>query len=168
MISPGLLLALLLTQTPPAEEAKPPRGMSRARLYLGPAAGQQGGAQVGQGGVLGFQGFTELSPSTSSFWGVEILGVQVGSGALPIFTGDLGLRYAPWPHAFLRPYGLVNLGISFLIIIPVPSLSAGVGVALPIGDVLSLDLGLRVRHALNIFNLSDSVNIAAVELGLGF
>jgi hypothetical protein len=165
MTTAALAVLMLLAETP--QEPPAPRGMPHARLYLGPSAGQQGGSQIGTGGVVGFQGFNEITPSTASFWGLEILGWKVGSGVLPIFTGDFGLRWAPWPYAFLRPYATLNLGVSLLIILPVPSLALGAGLALPLGG-LTFDAGFRIRGALNLFDTSASVSIASVELGVGF
>lgn len=169
MIFLTLAVGVLLSQAPTAEAAaSTPRGMAVSRLYLGGAAGAQGSNQVGEGGVVGFQSFNEITPSTASFWGIELLGVRAGAGVLPIVTGDFGLRWAPLPYFFLKPYVTANLGLSLLIIVPVPSVALGVGVAVPLGDAIRIDLGLRARYALNIFDTSNSVTIGTLELGLGF
>jgi hypothetical protein len=168
MTAAALVLLMSLAQNPPAEQPSPaPRGMPHARLYLGPSTARQGGAQFGAGGVVGYQWFNEISPATASFFGLEILGWQVGTGVLPIFTGDFGLRWAPWPYAFLRPYATLNLGLSLLVILPVPSLALGLGLALPLGPV-TFDAAFRVRGALNLFDTAQSVTIASIELGVGF
>ncbi len=142
--------------------------MPRARLYLG-GAGAASGEQTGQAGVIGFQWFNPLGPNTASYFGLEVLGAKVGTnGILPVFTGDFGLRWAPFPEAFLRPYLRGSVGLSLLVILPVPSLSLGVGVAVPVANTFALDVSLGYRHAFNLFDATQPLRLATLDLGVGF
>jgi hypothetical protein len=160
----AMIVIAVLAQAPATPEV---HGMAKARLYVGPSAGAQA-LNGGTGAVIGFQGFNEFSPNTASFWGIEVLAWKIGNGALPIFTGDFGLRWAPFPTAWLRPFLTANLGLSLLVIIPVPSFALGVGLAIPLGGSITLDAAFRARYALNYLNTAESVSIGSVEIGLGF
>jgi hypothetical protein len=158
----AVLCALPLVPRRALAEAGP-----AARLYLGAAsASKENGS--GQGGLLGYQSFTVRGPHAASYWGAELLGVKVGDGAFPILTGDAGLRYVFLPDSFLRPYLRVNLGLSLVIILPVPSVGGAVGLDIPIGSELHADVTFGVRRVLNLFSLKDSLTLGVVELGVGF
>jgi hypothetical protein len=142
--------------------------MPRARLYLGGASAGQGG-ESGTGAVIGYQGFSELGPNTASYLGLEVLGARIGTnGILPVITGDLGLRWAPFPNGFLRPSLRGSVGLSLLLVLPIPSVSLGVGVGVPLFGAALLDVSLGYRHAFNLFDSTRPVQLASLELGLGF
>lgn len=159
---PGLALA---QETPP--ETPAPVQTPGARLYLG-AAATSNNSDTGSAIVLGYQGFWGRGRSVSGMWGLELLGVKLGNGYFPVFTGDLGLRFMPWPTGFLRPYVKGGVGLSLLIILPVPSVHFSLGLGIPLGPELVFDVSLSGRRAFNLFDVNNSINVATFELGLGF
>lgn len=170
-----LAVAALLPLTAFAEEPAEAPHASAAyvpgiRLYFGGANGRSDSGNVGSGGVLGFESFIGRGGVLNGFWGIEILGVQVGNGNsfVPFLTGDFGGRLMPWPDGIVRPYLKGGFGVTLVLIIPVPSLTLSLGLAVPIGQSFQIDVDLGVRRAFNIFNVADSVNIGTLEIGIGF
>ena len=135
------------------------------RLYVGGAGGRMGNTPAGGGAVVGYQWITGHGPHTATWLGLEVLGVQTGPGFVPLLTGDFGLKLVAFPRAFLRPYFTANLGVTMLLILPLPSLAVGVGAAVPIG-ALQVDLGLHYRRVFNIFDANNPLDIATLQVGL--
>jgi len=154
---------------PPPPAPAPPAGkMPHLRLYLGGAAANQAASGSGGAVLVGIQNYADILPVLQSYWGTELVGVQIGSVILPILGGDVGVRFTPFPDWFLRPYLRANLGVDFLVILPVPSAGLAIGVALPIFNAIFFDVAFGVRRVFNIFNASQSVDLAVVELSVGF
>lgn len=133
------------------------------RLFLGGAAAQ--GQTQGTGAVLGYQsaGGAEV---TQGYWGLSILGAQMGQGFIPFLSVDGGFRWTPWPRGFLRPYATIGIGATFLLILPVPGVHAAVGIGVPVADAVVFDLTLGARKLFNPFDVNNSPTIATLELGL--
>lgn len=138
-----------------------------ARLYLGGAGGRMGDSDSGGGAVIGYQWITGRGRHTATWFGLEVLGVQAGPGFVPLLTGDFGLKLVAFPQSFLRPYFTANLGVTMLLILPLPSLAVGFGAAVPIGG-MQVDLGLHYRRVFNIFDASKPLDIGTLQVGLGF
>src|SRR5687768_17472762 len=94
------LVAVLVGATAFAQaspEAKPAGKMPRLRLFLGGAAAAQDNTGSGGAGILGVQGYGDLvGPHVSTYWGAELIGVQIGQLVFPLINGDLGLRWSPF------------------------------------------------------------------------
>lgn len=155
-----VLLALALASVPLVSRAD-----VGGRIYLGPAAGQ--GTTTGSGGVLGFAsaGGSEV---VSSYWGLQLLGVQIGTGNafLPLISVDGGFLWSPFPKGFLRPHASIGVGATFLLILPLPAITAAVGVGIPIGDLFVLDLNIATRAALNPFDTANNPRVLSIEFGV--
>jgi len=152
-----------------ASEAPRPSSVPGARLYLGGVSSKLDAGGMGSGGVIGFQSFLGKGGALNSFWGVEILGVKVTESAfLPVLTGDFGLRLMPWPEGVLRPSLKGGVGISFLLILPVPSVTLSLGLGLPLGQEWVIDVAITVRRAFNLFDVNNSLTLGVLEVGVGF
>lgn len=158
---PLALAAAFVMLLAPDARAEGPGG----RLYLGPAAGQ--GQSQGNGAVLGFMsaGGAEVF---QGYWGLQLLGVQIGTGNafLPLVSVDGGFLWSPFPKGFLRPHANLGIGATFLLILPLPAITFGLGVGIPIGDLFVLDLTLASRAALNPFDSTNNPRVVSIELGV--
>ncbi|HVE87158.1 MAG TPA: hypothetical protein VND93_30090 [Myxococcales bacterium] len=154
---------------PPPPAPPPPQGkMPHLRLYAGGAGANQVSNGSGAAVLLGIQGYSDILPWVQTYWGTELLGVRVGTFLFPVIDGDVGARFTPFPDWLLRPYARVNLGLSLLIILPVPSAGFALGVALPIFNTVFLDFAVGVRRAFNIFDANSTLDLGILELSVGF
>lgn len=142
--------------------------MAHLRLYLGGAGANQAANGAGGAALLGIQGYTDILPVIQSYWGTELAVVRVGTLTLPLLGGDIGARFTPFPDWLLRPYVRANLGLTFILIVPVPSAGLSLGLSLPIFNTIFFDLTLGTRRVFNIFNANESLELNQVELSIGF
>jgi hypothetical protein len=99
---------------------------------------------------------------------MELVGVGVGTGFLTLVDGDLGLRLTPFPDWPLRPYLRANVGLSVLVILPIPSTGVGLGMILPIFNTIFLDIAIGARRVYNVFNTAQTLDLGLMELSIGF
>jgi hypothetical protein len=92
----------------------------------------------------------------------------VGSGFLGVVDGDLGARLTPFPDWLLRPYLRANIGLSLVVIVPVPSVGLALGMTLPIFNTIFLDFAMGVRRVYYVFDTSKSLDLQLMELSIGF
>lgn len=163
-----LALAGLLTSAVASSQEQPQGKMPHLRLHLGGAGVRQASSGTGGAIILGVQGYSDVQPFLSWYWGAELIGAQLGPIVLPVTNGDIGVRWTPFPDWIIRPYLRGNMGLSFLFILPVPSLGLGLGIALPLFNVVFLDAVVGVRRAFAFWDANQSVDIQLVELSLGF
>jgi len=167
--SSAVLLALVCLAFSPmarADDAAPaaPGGFG-GRLYLGPAAGQ--GQSQGNGLVLGFQS-AGGARTFEGYWGLQLLAVQIGASSafVPLVSVDGGFLWSPLNTAWVRPHARLGIGATFLLILPLPAITAAIGVGIPIGDLFVLDLDLATRAALNPFDTTNNPRVLSIELGI--
>jgi hypothetical protein len=145
-----------------------PGKMPHLRFYAGGAGVNQVSSGSGGAGILGIQFYGDILPFLQWYWGGELVGVSVGSGFLAIADGDLGGRFTPFPDWPLRPYVRANLGLSLLVILPIPSAGLAVGMILPIFNTVFLDVAVGGRRVYNVFNTSQSLDLGLFEMSIGF
>jgi hypothetical protein len=174
MIRTFALAGWLLSAVAFAQEAAPApqpqfQGkMPHLRIYLGAAGVQQQSSGSGGAIVLGVQGYSDMMPFLSWYWAAELIGARVGPIVLPVTNGDIGVRWTPFPTWLLRPYLRANVGLSFLLFLPVPSTGVGLGISLPVLDLVYLDAVVGVRRAFAIWDASQSLDLQLLELSVGF
>ena len=167
------LLALALAESvPEVHEERPaepaeaaPAREAGMRIFLG------GGNATSSGGTseaaeLGFH-LTRMGDRVGGEYGLSLSAYQIGQAAVPVFNFDGGIRWRPSSSWRVQPYLGGGVGVSFLIIVPVPSITAALGVMVPLGE-LNLDLTLRARQLLDIYTQSSGVSVATLEFGVGF
>lgn len=159
-----LLTSVLAAETieEPATPMPPTSGM---RIFLG------GGQATSQGGMspaaeMGFH-ITKMGRRVGGEYGLSLSAYELDQVTLPVFNLDGGLRWRPSPDWRVQPYVAGGVGVSFLVFIPVPSVSLALGGALQLGE-LSLDLTLRARQLLDIYGQTDGVLVNTLEVGVGF
>lgn len=159
-----ICLALVAVSLPAQAAGGGPAG----RIYAGGIGGRVGN-DSGGGGVMGFESHSERTVAATTFWGLEGVGIKVGdTGTLPVLGGNFGLRYVFAADSSVRPFVKGNVGLSFLVVVPVPSLALSAGIDIPLGDVLHLDVTLSGREYLNIFDSTKSITAGTFEVGVGF
>lgn len=161
-----LLTALALAAEPPADpptNTEPQHGM---RIFLG------GGSAVSSGG--GARGTAELgvqrierTKRLSGAWGLSLQTFDVDGRPLPILDLDAMLRLRPAQDWTVRPFVSGGVGLSVLLILPMPCLTLGLGAELNLGD-LNLDLVLQARQIADIYVTQDSVTTTTLQVGVGF
>jgi len=142
--------------------------MPHLRLYAGGAAANQASSGSGSAVLLGIQGYTDILPILQSYWGTEMLGVQLGGSTLPIIDGDVGVRVTPFPDWLLRPYARANIGLSLLVFVPVPNAGVSVGLMLPVFNTIFFDITVGIRRVFNVFDAQSSVDLGTLEMSVGF
>lgn len=145
-----------------------PGRMQHVRFYAGGAGVNQWATGNGGAGMLGVQWYNDLFPIIQWYSGVELIGVGVGTGFLGVVDFDLGARLTPFPDWLLRPYLRANLGLSVVVIVPVPSVGLALGMTLPIFNTIFLDFALGVRRVYYVFDTSKSLDLQLMELSIGF
>jgi hypothetical protein len=161
-----LLAAALASEAPPPPEpAAPPAKEAGMRIFLG------GGSATSSGGTseaaeLGFH-LTRMGQRVGGEYGVSLSAYQVGTTALPVFNFDGGLKWRPSPDWKVQPTLGAGVGVSFLIIVPFPSITASLGAVVPLGE-LNLDVTLRARQVLDLYTQSSGVAVGTLEFGVGF
>ncbi|HYV44019.1 MAG TPA: hypothetical protein VFA20_04115 [Myxococcaceae bacterium] len=155
-------------QAPQGPPQSMPGKMPHVRFYAGGAGVNQASSGNGGAGLLGIQWYGDLFPIIQWYWGVELDGVGVGSGFLALVDGDLGARLTPFPDWPLRPYLRANVGMSVLVILPIPSAGIAVGMILPIFNTIFLDIALGGRRAYDVFDTTKSIDFGVMELSIGF
>jgi len=142
--------------------------MPHIRFYTGAAAANQEAAGSGDAVLLGIHMYSDVLPILQSYWGTELLGVRVGTQVLPLIDGDLGLRVTPFPDWLLRPYARANVGLSLLLVLPVPSAGAAVGLMMPLFNTIFFEVAVGIRRVFNYFDFQQSVDLVVLELSVGF
>jgi len=145
-----------------------PGRMPHMRLYAGGAGVNQVSSGNGGAGLLGIQWYGDIFPIIQWYWGLELVGVGVGSGFLGLIDGDAGARLTPFPDWPLRPYLRANLGLSMVVIVPVPSAGLAVGMILPIFNTIFMDVAVGVRRVYYVFDTTKSIDLGVMELSIGF
>lgn len=159
-----LALASETSDTAPESAYEPVRD-NGMRLFLG--AGQATSTGGVSGAVeLGFH-LTRMRRRIGGEYGVSLSAYQVGQTTLPVFNLDGGLRWRPSPDWRVQPYVAGGLGVSFLIILPFPTVYLATGAVLQVGEV-DLDASLRARQILDIYGQSSGVTVTTLEIGVGF
>ncbi len=163
-----LLTALALAAEPPSDpsppaSAEPQHGM---RIFIG------GGSAVSSDG--GTRGTAELgvqrierTKRLSGAWGLSLQTFDVDGRPLPILDLDAMLRLRPAQDWTVRPFISGGVGLSVLLILPMPCLTLGLGTELNLGD-LNLDLVLQARQIADIYVTQDSVTTTTLQVGVGF
>ncbi len=101
-------------------------------------------------------------------YGLSLSAYRSNGITLPMFNFDAGIRLRPSHQWRVQPYGTAGLGVSFLLIVPLPSVNVGVGVQVPLGPELALEGALRVRQLLDIYTETQGVTVGTFEMGLVF
>jgi hypothetical protein len=155
-------------QAPPAPPQSMPGRMPHIRFYAGGASANEVASGSGGAGLLGLQWYNDIFPILQWYTGIELVGVALGSGFIGVVDGDLGARLTPFPDWPLRPYLRANLGLSIVVVFPVPSAGLAVGMALSIFNTLFLDIAFGVRRVYYVFDTSKSIDLGLMELSFGF
>lgn len=162
-------IAMVMALGLSTEAQADPRGAG-GRIYLGGfGVGQNG--EHGGGGLIGYQGFWGggKGRTVQGFWDVELMTYRLGANAAwPVLTVDGGMRWTPFPKLPVQPFLKANVGLSLLVIVPVPSIGLGIGASVPLGDEFAVDLTLGGRKALNYLDVNRSLDIGSMEVGLRF
>ena len=61
-----------------------------------------------------------------------------------------------------------NVGLSVVVILPVPSAGVAVGMILPIFNTIFMDIALGARRVYYVFDTTKSIDLALMELSIGF
>jgi hypothetical protein len=153
------------TQASPQAPGAPPQSMPgrmpHIRLYAGGAGVNQVASGNSGAGLLGIQWYGDLFPIIQWYWGLELLGVGVGTGVLGVIDGDGGARLTPFPDWPLRPYLRA-------VIVPVPSAGLALGLILPIFNTIFMDIAFGVRRVYYVFDTTKSIDLGVMELSIGF
>src|SRR3954470_23222163 len=158
---------------PPSPGPEPPpqsfpAKMPHVRFYAGAAGVNQVASGDGGAGLLGVQWYADLFPIFQWYWGVELVGVKFGTGFISVADGDVGIRFTPFPDWPLRPYLRGNVGLSLLIVLPIPSAGLAAGLMLPIFNTLFIDIAIGGRRVYNVFDTNQTVDLGLLELSFGF
>ena len=92
---------------------------------------------------------------------------DVDGRPLPILDLDAMLRLRPDQDWTLRPFVSGGVGLSILLILPMPCITLGLGAELNLGD-LNLDLVLQARQIADIYITQDSITTTTLQVGVGF
>ncbi len=163
-----MMLPLLLSMAmadEPATPAPAPAKEAGMRLFLGGGQASSSGG-TSQAAELGFH-LTRMGRRVGGEYGVSLSAYQLNQVTLPVFNLDGGVRWRPDPDWRVQPTLGAGLGVSFLLIIPVPSLQLSLGAVLDLGE-LQLDATLRARQLLDIYGQSNGVIVNTLEIGVGF
>ena len=135
------------------------------RIFLAGGTAQSSGGSS-QAAELGFH-LTRMGERVGGEYGLSLSTYQVNNTTFPVFNFDGGLRWRPSPDWKVQPYLAGGVGVSFLLILPIPSLTLGLGAALELGE-LTLDVTLRARQLVDIYGQTEGVSVGTLELGVGF
>lgn len=163
-----MMLPLLLSMAMADEAPTPapaPAKEAGMRLFLGGGQASSSGG-TSQAAELGFH-LTRMGHRVGGEYGVSLSAYQLNQVTLPVFNLDGGVRWRPNPDWRVQPTLGAGLGVSFLLIIPVPSLQLSLGAVLDLGE-LQLDATLRARQLLDIYGQSNGVIVNTLEIGVGF
>lgn len=140
-----------------------------ARLYFGPSTLTASDGSNGGGVTLGYESAAG-GKKVAGMWGIEFLGIDIANSDafFPVFTVNGGLHITPWPQAKVIPYLNAELGASFVFFfLPAPTALLALGMQIPVGTELKLDVALQNRVAANPFD-GQQINVATFALGVGF
>jgi len=167
-----LLLGAALAAEPaePVADASPPARSSfkepGVRIFLGLGTATSSGG-TSEAGELGFH-WLRQGDRIGAEYGLSLSAYRIGDVTLPVFNFDGGVRWRPNPSWRVQPVVSGGVGVSFLLVLPVPSVHLALGATVRLGQELRLDATLRARQLLDLYADTDGVTVATLEVGVGF
>lgn len=158
-------------QTEQTEQIAPPedapgrrRGM---RLYLGGGTGQTSDGSTTGTAEMGFQTI-RIDRQFGGAYGVALQTFEgPNGGPIPVLNLDAGLRWRMLPNSRVHPWLGGGLGLSVLLILPMPCATLATGVDVELGPVV-LDTAIQLRTIADIYITQGSITTATWQVGVGF